>query len=95
MPSALSPPGARNSSNWLPDSPAVVPFTPHFEIITAGGEQEVCPHVFNYLKRPVILTLQYEAGPVFVTSHLSWRNLGLHVASRRHEKLTHMHTPEH
>lgn len=60
MPSALSPPGACNSSHWLPDSPAVVPFTPHFGITTAGGEQEVCPPVFNYVKFPVILTLQCE-----------------------------------
>lgn len=49
-----------NSSSRLPDSPTVLPFTPHFGIITAGGEQEVCPHVFNYLKCIVILTLQCE-----------------------------------
>jgi hypothetical protein len=84
VPSALSPPGARHSSHWLPDSPAVVPFTPHFGIITAGGEQEVRPHEFNYLKFSSYLdfAMGSEVGPVFVTSHLSRWNLKLHVAPR-------------
>lgn len=92
MPSALSPPGACNSSQWLPDSPDVTmlrcyPFSPHCGIITAGGGQEVCPHVFHYFDRPQVssyldFAMRREAGPGFVTSHFSLRNLGFHVAPR-------------